>query len=93
MTASRMTLLALLWVSTSTLLFNFLSGCGESPPAGPPIASAPPPPSVPPSYLQDPVDVLRVIDGDTIEIYADVSYGFGSVKAYFTTEDVEETDE
>jgi len=55
-------------VASSTLLPNFLTGCGESPPPAPPIASAPIVSNVPPSYLQDPVDVLRVIDGDTIEI-------------------------
>ncbi len=55
-------------MATSTLLLNFLWGCGENTAPAPPTASTTPPSLVPPSQLTDPVEVLRVVDGDTIEI-------------------------
>ena len=62
-----MKVLSLFFALTSIAGLNFFTACGDS-------SSSPPPPlptpvnSIPPSRLQDPVDVVRVIDGDTIEI-------------------------
>ena len=62
-----MKVLSLFFALTSIAALNFFIACGDS-------SSSPPPPlpapvnSIPASKLQDPVDVVRVIDGDTIEI-------------------------
>ncbi|MED5463717.1 MAG: thermonuclease family protein [Myxococcota bacterium] len=66
MTASRITLLSLFFAGASTLSLQFLTGCGDSPRPAPPTATATT--AAPPSKLRNPVDVQRIIDGDTLEV-------------------------